>query len=144
MPHELVHIRGRSRISATYTMPTKQPQVPAAAHRHFRNLRQFVGRILLWIDEITHKGVELGSFETRDVDVEVTLRKQHRELAQFGGKSGAVPAGVEGDPILSERKSALFQFRQMRELNHGHELQSELTRDLVAKMAGESAPARRQ
>ena len=89
-------------------MPTKQPHVAAAAHRHFRDLSQFVGWILLWIDEIAHEGVELGSLETRDVDVEVTLRKQHRELAQFSGKSGAVPAGVEGDSILSERKGALL------------------------------------
>src|SRR5262249_4808902 len=78
--------------------------------------------------------------ETRNVDVEVRLRQQNRELAQFGGKSGTIPAGVKGDPILSERKSALFQFRQMRDLNHGHELQSELTRDLVAKMTGENVP----
>jgi hypothetical protein len=61
-------------------MAVEQPQVSTAAHRIFRNLREFIHRILLWIDEIAHNGVDLGRLKARDINVEIALRKQNREL----------------------------------------------------------------
>ena len=56
-------------------MLAQHPQVTDPTHRLFGNLREVIDRILLWIDEIAHKGVDLGRLEAGDVDVEVALGK---------------------------------------------------------------------
>lgn len=75
-------------------MSTELPEIAKCGNRLLRRGGDLVGRILLRIDEITHKGIDLRRLEAGDFDIEVALRKENGELAEFRSESGTIPARV--------------------------------------------------
>jgi hypothetical protein len=83
-------------------MSAKLPQITFAAHWLLTDLREFIGWVLLGIDKLAHKRIDLRWLEAGDFYVEVALGKQIGEFAQFGGKNSAIPARVGRNLIIGQ------------------------------------------
>ena len=106
--HELAQVSFVLGVPAKQAVAVKQPQIASAARRFLGYLRWLIGGILLWIDEITHKYINLRCFKAGELNVESSLGKKGRQLSQLDRECGSIPAGLFSEPIVGEKIRATF------------------------------------
>ena len=58
------------------------------------------------------KRIDFGRVEARNIDGQIVLKQQARQLAEFGGKDFSIPSSIGRDLIVSECQGTLFRVTQ--------------------------------
>ena len=117
--HQACHHIRIETVATDQPVPAKLPDIagPDPCGSWFRN--HIIGRIaILFGDKPVDQRIDLGHLEADDADVEVEIAR-HQGL-QFFGQNGVIPAGIQGQLVVSKHIGALLLRAHMFEPNTRH------------------------
>ena len=121
-------------IAAEQPVITQHPQIARLGDRLLRQRRCLIviGQALL---PARQQPFQLARAEADQAEVEAEVR----EIRQLEPQQRLIPAGVQRQLVVGQHVSPLLRLAHMRELDHRHLLQPELSRRQHPAMAGDDA-----
>ena len=107
------------------------------ADRGLRRGWRVVRGIMLGIDQFGQQRIDFGWFEAGDFEVQVTFNQKLCQFRELNAEHRAVPAGVEGNFVIRDRKGALFCFAQAGDNDNRNLLEPEAFSGKRAPMSGD-------
>src|SRR3981189_2111354 len=123
-------------------MVAQQPQIAQLGdRRHVKpvglDIVLRIGRLLL---KVGLQLIDLDRLETKDRDIKAVRFQQPGQLWYFDRKALTIPARILRNPVVRNRKRALFRRRKPRDHDDRHLREAEELRGLVAALAGDECP----